>query len=58
LQGLPFVADRGYDAIDILEKLSKMGSELAAEMKETMRKEIKHSIRKLSKGNWEKYGRD
>ena len=40
---LPFIADRGYDAIDI---------------KETFRVGIKHPLRKLSKENWSRYGRN
>lgn len=56
-KGLPFIADKGYDSVDIIQTLLDKGFEAAISIKETMRMSIKHSLRKLSKGNWEKYGK-
>jgi len=56
-KGLPFIADKGYDSVDIIQTLLDKGFEAAISIKETMKMSIKHSLRKLSKGNWEKYGK-
>jgi len=55
---VPFIADRGYDAVDIVQKLLEKGFEPAIKIKETMRMRIRHPLRKLSKGNWGKYGKN
>jgi hypothetical protein len=54
---LPFVADKGYDAVDIIESLLDRGFEPAIRIKETMRMSIKHPLRKLSNENWKRYGK-
>jgi hypothetical protein len=41
--GKAFIADRGYDAVDIIQKILDKGLKLAIRMKETMRMGIKHS---------------
>jgi hypothetical protein len=56
-KGLPFVADKGYDAVDIIESLLDRGFEPAIRIKETMRMSIRHPLRKLSNENWKRYGR-
>jgi hypothetical protein len=56
-KGLPFVADKGYDAVDIIESLLDRGFEPAIRIKETMRMSIKHPLRKLSNENWKRYGK-
>jgi len=56
-KGLPFIADKGYDSVDIIQTLLDKGFEPAVRIKETMRMSIKHPLRKLSKENWEKYGK-
>jgi hypothetical protein len=38
-----FIADRGYDAVDIIQKILDKGLKPAIKMKETMRMSIKHS---------------
>jgi hypothetical protein len=43
-KGLPFVADKGYDAVDIIESLLDRGFEPAIRIKETMRMEYKTSF--------------
>jgi len=58
LKRVPFIADKGYDAVDILQKLLEKGFEPAIKIKETFRMEIKHPLRKVSKENWEKYGKE
>ncbi len=54
---VPFIADKGYDAIDIIHKLLEKGFEPAIKIKETMRMSIKHPLRQLSKEDWVEYGR-
>jgi len=56
-KGLPFIADKGYDAVDIIESLLDRGSEPAIRIKETMRMSIRHPLRKLSNENWKRYGK-
>jgi hypothetical protein len=45
-KGLPFIADKGYDAVDIIESLLDRGFEPAIRIK-----------RKLSNENWKRYGK-
>jgi hypothetical protein len=56
-KGLPFIADKGYDAVDIIENLLDRGFEPAIRIKETMRMGIRHPLRKLSNENWKRYGK-
>lgn len=56
-KGLPFIADKGYDAVDIIESLLDRGFEPAIRIKETMRMSIRHPLRKLSNENWKRYGK-
>jgi Transposase DDE domain. len=56
-KGLPFITDKGYDAVDIIESLLDRGFEPAIRIKETMRMSIRHPLRKLSNENWRRYGR-
>jgi hypothetical protein len=56
-KGLLFIADKGYDAVDIIESLLDRGFEPAIRIKETMRMSIRHPLRKLSNGNWKRYGK-
>lgn len=57
-KGLPFIADKGYDAVDIIiESLLDSGFEPAIRIKETMRMGIRHPFRKLSNENWKRYGK-
>jgi hypothetical protein len=43
---IPFVGDKGFDAVDILERAKELGCELVIRMKETWRVGIKHPLRK------------
>jgi hypothetical protein len=56
-KGLPFIADKGYDVVDIIESLLDRGFEPAIRIKETMRMSIRHPLRKLSNENWKRYGK-
>jgi hypothetical protein len=56
-KGLPFIADKGYDAVNIIESLLDRGFEPAIRIKETMRMSIRHPLRKLSNENWKRYGK-
>jgi len=56
-KGLPFIADKGYDAVDIIESLLDRRFEPAIRIKETMRMSTRHALRKLSNENWKRYGR-
>ncbi len=56
-KGLPFIADKGYDAVDIIENLLDRGFEPAIRIKETMRMSIRHPLKKLSNENWNRYGK-
>ena len=56
-KGLPFIADRGYDAVDTIESLLHRRFEPAIRIKETIRMGVRHPLRKLSNENWEIYGR-
>jgi len=53
----PFIADKGYDAVDIIESLLNRGFEPAIRIKESMRMSIRHPLRKLSNENWKRYGK-
>lgn len=55
---LPFIGDKGFDAVDILERVRGLGCELAIKMKETWRVGIKHPLRKESKVGWERWGKE
>jgi hypothetical protein len=56
LTAIPWIVDKGYDAVDRIAKLKALGCEPAIAMKE-WRVKIKHPLRKLSQRGWEKYGR-
>jgi hypothetical protein len=56
-KGLPFIADKGYDAVDIIESLLDGGFEPVIRIKETIRISIRHTLRKLSNENWKRYGK-
>jgi hypothetical protein len=56
-KGLPFIADKGYDAVDIIESLLDRRFEPAIRIKETMRMSIRYPLRKLSNENWKRYGK-
>ena len=43
-KGLPFIADKGYDAVDIIESLLDRGFEPTIRIKETMRMRLLASI--------------
>ena len=51
----PFIADKGYDAVDVIERLIKFGCEPEVRMKQTWRMRIRNSLRRMSFENWEKY---
>ena len=51
------VEDRGYDAVDLLESLKRLGDKPAFKMKGTLRYEPKHPMRKESQKNWEIWGK-
>jgi hypothetical protein len=55
LPRIPFIADKGYDAVDVIERLIKFGCEPAIGMKQTWRMRIRNSLRRISFENWEKY---
>jgi multidrug efflux pump subunit AcrB len=57
IKGLPFIADKGYDSISVIQKILDIGLILAVKIKETLRVKIKHPLRQLSKENWLKYGK-
>jgi hypothetical protein len=57
IKGLPFIADKGYDSISIIQKILDTGLIPAIKIKQTLRIKIKHPLRQLSKENWLKYGK-
>jgi hypothetical protein len=57
IKGLPFIADKGYDSISVIQKILDIGLIPAIKIKETFRVKIKHTLRQLSKENWLKYGK-
>jgi len=57
IKGLPFIADKGYDSISVIQKILDIGLIPAIKIKETLRVKIKHPLRRLSKENWLKYGK-
>jgi hypothetical protein len=57
IKGLPFIADKGYDSISVIQKILDIGLIPAVKIKETLRVKIKHPLRQLSKENWLKYGK-
>jgi hypothetical protein len=57
IKGLPFIADKDYDSISVIQKILDIGFIPATKMKQTLRVKIKHPLRQLSKENWLKYGK-
>jgi len=55
LPRIPFIADKGYDAVDVIERLIKFGCELALRMKQTWRMRIRNLLRRISFENWGEY---
>jgi len=49
IKGLPFIADKGYDSISVIQKILDIGLIPAVKIKQTLRVKIKHSLRQLSK---------
>jgi hypothetical protein len=53
IKRLPFIADKGYDSISVIQKILDIGLIPAIKIKETLRVKIKHPLRQLSKENKE-----
>ena len=51
----PFIADKGYDAVDVVERVMKFGCEPAIGMKQSWRMRIRNWLRRMSFENWERY---
>jgi hypothetical protein len=49
IKGLPFIADKGYDSISVIQKILDIGLIPAIKIKQTLRVKIKHPLRQLSK---------
>jgi hypothetical protein len=49
IKGLPFIADKGYDSISVIQKILDIGLIPAIKIKEIFRVKIKHPLRQLSK---------
>jgi hypothetical protein len=49
IKGLPFIADKDYDSINIIQKILDVGLIPAIKIKQTLRVKIKHPLRQLSK---------
>jgi hypothetical protein len=45
IKGLPFIADKGYDSISVIQKILDVGLIPAIKIKQTLRMKIKHSLR-------------
>jgi len=57
LPPLPVVGDRGYDAVDLLERLRQLGAQPALHMKGTWRYRVRHPLRQASQKGWQRWGR-
>jgi hypothetical protein len=57
IKGLPFIADRGYDSVNIIQKILDIGLIPAIKVKETFRMRTRHPLRRLSNQNWSEYGK-
>jgi hypothetical protein len=57
IKGLPFIADRGYDSVNTIQKILDTGIILAIKVKETFRMRTRHPLRRLSNQNWSEYGK-
>jgi len=57
LPPLPVVGDRGYDAVDLLERLQQRGAWPALQMKGTWRYALRHPLRQASQKGWKRWGR-
>jgi hypothetical protein len=53
----PFIADKDYDSISVIQKILDIGLIPAIKIKQTLRVKIKHLLRQLSKENWLEYGK-
>jgi hypothetical protein len=53
IKGPPFIADKGYDSISVVQKILGIGFIPAIKIKKTLRVKIKHPLRRLSKENKE-----
>ena len=52
------IADRCYDSIKVMERLTDMGLKPAIKVKESFRQKIRHPLRKESKLLWERWGKN
>ena len=51
--GIPFIADKGYDSVRVIERVMEMGLEPYISVRESWRHEVKDEVRMLSKRNVE-----
>ena len=58
IEGVFFVGDKCFDCIRVMEEIEKHGGKPAIKVKETWRKGVRHRLRKQSKRNFEKVGRE
>ncbi len=51
--GIPFIADKGYDSVRVIERVLEMGLEPYIKIRESFRHGVKDELRLLSKRNVE-----
>jgi len=57
LPRIPFIADKGNDALDVIERVIKFGCEPAIGMKQTWMMRIRNSLRRKSFEDWKGIGK-
>jgi hypothetical protein len=56
LPAVPLMADRGFDAVGLMQRVKELGCSVAIGVKETWR--VRNSLQQESQQGWKKYGRE
>jgi hypothetical protein len=58
LPAVPLMAERGFDAVGLMQWVKELGCSVAIGVKETWRARVRSLLRPESQQGWKKYGRE
>jgi hypothetical protein len=58
LPAAPLMADRGFDAVGLMQRVKELGCSVAIGVKETWRVRVRSLLRQKSQQGWKKYSRE
>jgi hypothetical protein len=58
LPAVPLMADWGFDAVGLMQRVKELGCSVAIGVKETWRVRVRSLLRQESQQGWKKYGRE